>query len=139
MEKFVWSDKYMLGIEIIDKQHQHFFEIVNRIYDMEEVNDTKREDIIKIVNELRDYAFFHLATEEKYFNQFAYSDIANHMKYHTMFREKSEEYSQRVKSQTENLPELALEIADFSKEWLSHHILVADQKYVSFFKAHNIN
>lgn len=139
MKKFVWTDKYKLGINIIDTQHQHFFEIVNKIYDMLEKKDHSRMDVIEIVDELKDYALYHLATEEKYFNQFAYSDIANHMKYHADFREKTVEYTDRVKNEGEDFSKLALEIADFSVDWLTHHILVADQMYVSFFKAHNIN
>ena len=33
MNKFIWTKEYELGVEIIDTQHKHFFEIVNKIYD----------------------------------------------------------------------------------------------------------
>ena len=102
MEKFVWTNKYSLGIGIIDEQHHHFFDIVNRIYDMLEKKGDHREEIITIVGELKEHAFYHLATEEKYFNQFAYSDIANHMKAHTAFRLKTEEYSNRIENKDED-------------------------------------
>ena len=138
MEKFVWTNKYSLGIGIIDEQHHHFFDIVNRIYDMLEKKGDHREEIITIVGELKEHAFYHLATEEKYFNQFAYSDIANHMKAHTAFRLKTEEYSNRIENKDEDFSQLALEIADFSKNWLEHHILVADMLYAPLFKAHGL-
>lgn len=139
MQKFVWTDEYSLGINVIDEQHKHFFEIVNNIYDMLESTGDNRQDLIDVIDELAQYAYFHLATEEKYFNQFAYSDIANHMRYHAIFRQKSEEYTDRVKSENEDLPQLAQEVTDFSKNWLSNHILVADKLYAPFFKAHHIN
>jgi len=138
MNKFIWTPEYDLGIGIIDEQHQHFFGIVNQIYDILEINKGDSADLIKIINELRDYAFYHLSTEEKYFNQFAYSDIANHMKYHMMFREQSDKYFERINSGNEDLPKLALEIADFAKTWLMKHILVADKMYAPFFKEHGI-
>jgi len=139
MNKFIWTDEYSLGIAIIDDQHKHFFEIVNKIYALLEKESNNREEMLKVVNELVDYAYMHLSTEEKYFNQFSYSDIANHMKYHMSFREKSAEYLERIKKEGEDLPKLLLEIDDFSKNWLSHHILVADKMYASFFKSHGLN
>ena len=138
MNKFVWTSEYSLGILTIDEQHKHFFEIVNKIYDLLESKNNNKDEILKIVTELVDYAYFHLSTEEKYFNQFAYSDISNHMKYHTFFREKSQEYLDRIRTADTNLPELILEIDNFSKDWLSHHILVADKMYAPLFKAHGL-
>jgi len=139
MNKFIWTEEYSLGIQIIDDQHKHFFEIVNRIYDLLEKKDNSKKEMTDIVAELVDYALFHLSTEEKYFNQFAYSDIANHMKYHTMFRLKSSEYSEKIKEENVDLPALILEIANFSKDWLAQHILVADKMYAPFFKEHGLN
>ncbi len=138
MNKFIWTPEYDLGIGVIDEQHQHFFGIVNEIYDILDANKSDSTELIKIINELRDYAFYHLSTEEKYFNQFAYSDIANHMKYHMLFREQSDEYSKRINSGNEDLPKLALEITDFAKNWLMKHILVADKMYAPLFKEHGI-
>jgi len=138
MNKFVWTNEYSLGIGVIDEQHQHFFEIVNRVYDLLEKKTDDRNEILQIINELKDYAFYHLDTEEKYFNQFAYSDIAHHMKAHTMFRVQTQEYSERIKNAKEDLSKLALEITDFAKEWLSKHIIIADKMYAPLFKAHGL-
>jgi len=87
---------------------------------------------------MRDYAFFHLSTEEKYFNQFAYSAMAEHMKQHSMFREKSDEYMARIKKTDVDLEKLALEITDFAKNWLSKHIMMADKLYAPLFKKHGL-
>jgi hemerythrin len=139
MNKFIWTEEYNLGVGIIDEQHQHFFVIVNRIYDLLEKEKEDKEEMINIVKELIDYAFFHLSTEEKYFNQFAYADIAKHMKAHSMFREKSAEYLEKVNAPDAALRTLLLEISDFAKTWLSHHILEVDKAYAPFFKAHGLN
>ena len=138
MKKFIWTDEYSLGISVVDEQHQHFFEIANKIYDMLEKEKNKRTDIVIIINELRDYAFYHLATEEKYFNQFAYSGMAEHMKQHSMFRQKSDEYLSRVENTNEDLEKLALEVTDFATNWLSLHIIVSDKLYAPFFKQHGL-
>jgi hemerythrin-like metal-binding protein len=138
MSKFIWTPEYSLGIGIIDEQHQHFFDIVNRVYDTLETSKDDSAGLVSVISELKDYALYHLSTEEKYFNQFAYFDIENHMKYHMAFREQSEVYSERLKSGSEDLPKLALEITDFAKDWLMKHILVADKMYAPFFKEHGV-
>jgi len=138
MNKFIWTEEYNLGVSIIDEQHKHFFEIVNRIYDLLEKKEENKEEMIDITKELIDYALFHLSTEEKYFNQFAYADISNHMRAHSMFREKTAEYSEIINKDGTDLSKLLLEIADFSKNWLSHHILVSDKAYAPFFQAHGL-
>ena len=134
MSKFIWTDEYKLGIGIIDEQHQHFFEIANQIYDTLETKQGEKEKLVLIINELKDYAFYHLATEEKYFNQFAYSDMANHMKYHTMFRVRVGEYIDRIKEADVDIAKLAEDVTDFATNWLSNHILSADKMYAPFFK-----
>lgn len=139
MKKFIWTNEYSLGIGIIDEQHQHFFEIANQIYSKLEEEKNKRVDIVIIINELKDYAFYHLATEEKYFNQFAYSDMDEHMNQHAMFRQKSDEYLTRVENQNEDIEKLALEVADFATNWLSDHIVVSDRLYAPLFKEHGLN
>jgi hemerythrin-like metal-binding protein len=138
MNKFVWTDEYSLGIGIIDEQHKHFFEIVNKIYDVVEKSKNDRAEIIKVVDELKNYALFHLSTEEKYFNQFAYSDIANHMKYHAAFKKQTGEFTDRINNAKEDLPKLVVEMADFAQNWLTKHILVADKMYAPFFKQHGL-
>ena len=138
MNKFVWTKEYELGVGVIDEQHKHFFDIVNKIYGLLEDESIKDTDVRSVVIELMDYAYFHLATEEKYFAQFAYSDIANHMKYHTDFRIKSSEYLERINAGGADMPALLLEVDDFAKNWLSHHILVADKMYAPFFQAHGL-
>ncbi len=122
-----------MGIGIIDEQHQHFFEIANQIYDMLDTKQGEKEKLVIIINELKDYAFYHLATEEKYFNQFAYSDMAHHMKYHTMFRIQAGEYMDRIKDESVDINKLAQDVTDFATKWLATHILAADKMYAPFF------
>jgi hemerythrin len=61
------------------------------------------------------------------------------MKYHTAFRLKTGEYSDRMKKENKDLPKLTLEITDFAKDWLMKHILVADKAYAPFFQANGLN
>ena len=61
------------------------------------------------------------------------------MTYHEAFRKKTTEYSAKIDNADTDVSALALEINDFAKDWLSHHILVADKQYVTFFKQNKID
>ena len=138
--KFVWTKEYELDIKIFDNQHKHFFEIVNRVYDLLGKEGDTREEMKKIIHELVEYGYMHLDTEEKYFKQFNYPDMINHIEHHKMFKERTAEYLNMVEnSSINNLADLTLDIADFSKEWLSNHILIEDKMYVPFSKTHDAN
>ena len=139
MEKFIWSKDYSLDIEVIDEQHQQFFKIANEIEDNLGKKEVNRQVLANLIEELVGYAFYHLATEEKYFNQFAYADMTTHMEAHMMFRIKTQEYSDRVKDINEDLTKLAMEITTFAIGWLRIHIMVADKLYAPLFKKHGLN
>lgn len=36
MKKVHWEDNYSIGIRSIDKQHRKLFNLVNKLYDLEE-------------------------------------------------------------------------------------------------------
>lgn len=36
MQKYIWTEKYSVGVSEIDEQHQHFFAIANEIIEIAE-------------------------------------------------------------------------------------------------------
>ena len=64
---FEWKDEYRTGIEVIDKQHKHLMEIGARIFDLANADDgyDRYDDIMEVLNELRDYTIYHFGYEEK--------------------------------------------------------------------------
>lgn len=51
MQKYIWTEKYSVGVIEINEQHQHFFAIANEIIDMAEAPEIPiRELLFKITN-----------------------------------------------------------------------------------------
>ena len=139
MEKFIWEDKYSVGIKIIDEQHQHFFEIANEIFDLLNKKEVSGENIVTGVTNLGNYAFYHLSTEEKYFKEFNYDGAGDHVQVHDLFREKVSAFLDRIMDAKDNPEAIADEMAGFSENWLAHHILDTDRKYIQCFKDHGLS
>ncbi len=61
-EAFVWGPRFLTGIPVIDGQHQHLVELINRLGGIL-VGDSKA-DLPVVAAEVRDYACYHFHTEE---------------------------------------------------------------------------
>jgi len=135
---FIWDPKYSVSVKSIDTQHQRFFEIINEIYTLIHQIYFTKDDLLKVVKELEKYAEFHLSFEEKYFKEYKYPDIKIHTAAHNVFRQKIKEYLDEVQKPNSKPDLLAADIAEFTKNWLSEHILNLDHKYTQFFIIHDI-
>ncbi len=136
--KFVWTDEYGVGIQIIDEQHRHFFEIVNKIFALADNEQSTKEELFFLASELGNYAMYHLGTEEEYFDKFKYPDAILHVSSHNQYREMIKKYLDRAKNEEAGVKKLVEEVASFSGNWLSHHILEVDKKYTKFFNEHGL-
>ena len=68
---FQFTEDCLLGVEKIDKEHEHLFELINSIVDM--VNNhylpDRYSEIKELLQELDDYAELHFEGEEAYMEQ----------------------------------------------------------------------
>ena len=138
MGKFTWTDEYSVGIKLIDDQHQHFFEIANSIIELADREGISKDELIFSLGELGNYALYHFSNEEGYFDKFEYEEAPQHIAVHNQYREKIKEYLNRVQTEGQGIEELAREIASYSNDWLSSHILSVDKKYTKFLKDHGV-
>lgn len=139
MEKFIWKEENSVGVKEIDEQHKHFFEITNGIIGLTTKENLTKEEVIKSLQELGDYAFYHLSTEESYFDKFKYQDAPLHINAHNEYREAVNEYFVKMNSQNVDIKKLAEEMSAYSGNWLLAHITVVDKQYTKFFNEHGLN
>ena len=133
MGQFKWTTKYSVGIKSIDEQHQHFFKVANLLVETALNDASTKEGVIAMLGSLGDYAFYHLKTEEDYFNKFKYPDAAEHIAEHNKFRDQVKGYLDLIGDEKTDIKKLGKEAAIFSGNWLYHHILLVDIKYSKFF------
>ncbi len=126
--KYEFTDDYLTGIELIDKEHAHLFEIANETYDLlknEFVTD-KYDRIVALLEELKDYTKTHFAHEEEYMKSINYQYIWSEIHQHRTFEKKLDDID--LKKLDDSQQEYILEILDFLTKWLSGHIKGADRR-----------
>lgn len=123
-----WKYEYIIGIQEIDVQHEELFNIANKAY--RALNDTfsldKYDEIITIIEELKEYAIYHFKSEEEYMKSIHYKKIFSHKIEHDEFIEKVNNVD--LRKVDDNQDKYLLEILDFIVEWTSEHILKIDKK-----------
>lgn len=133
---FNWSEEYALGIQEIDDQHKHLFEIGNELYTL--LNTSAEGDIydeiMEIVDSLKEYTVFHFGVEEKYFEDFGYDGTAAHIHEHNTFIQKLDSID--FHAVDEDQRKHAMSILKMVIDWIFKHIHGSDFLYRDCFNAH---
>ncbi len=123
-QKLSWSNSFSVGVELIDNQHKHLFEILNSI---PETHDPVA--LSKTYLELQKDTRKHFADEEKMMREIKYPKLEEHTKLHEELAESLENFM------TENNlsdPEAAAGLKNFICQWIVEHILFHDRDYFLF-------
>jgi len=131
---FQWEDKYSVGIQSIDNQHKEIFMLLNKLLEamkMGHANDVT----IQIIQELERYAVIHFQKEEYFFQRFNYQGSAEHITEHQNFIKKIAVLKSELNS---GKMILTIELLNFLRDWIEHHILVIDKKYSACFRQNGL-
>ena len=131
--QYAFTSKFHVGVELIDKEHARLFEIIgeaNRVIHAEYLHD-KYDEIVKILEELRDYTQVHFRDEEELMTKVHYPDLQAQKRAHASFEEKLAEIS--LEEVDDNQQEYLEELLEYLITWLSVHILHMDKKIGEYF------
>jgi hemerythrin len=131
---FPWKEEYSVNVEEIDIQHKKIIQMLNDLYSAF-MRKEHQQTLGKIIEELKNYAVYHFATEEKYFKQFKFTGKFEHINEHEKFKEKVNLFSEEFQR---NNSALTFSVINFLKEWLNKHILVDDKKYKQCFSENGL-
>lgn len=125
---FQFTDDCITGIEQIDNDHKHLFELLNKAYILltTDYHSDYYSEIKNILEELDNYAEQHFAREEDYMTKMRDPELIRQRTQHVFFRDKIREY-EFVNIDDENEQQRVLtELVQFLAKWLYRHILSSD-------------
>lgn len=132
-----WKPSYAIGIASIDEQHKHLFDLAGEAAYLLELPDhiDKYDEIMEIIQALKDYVVYHFGEEEKLLLEMKYSKFFTHRVQHQDFIAEMEKINihEIDKNQTEEL----LKITSVVTNWLIEHVLDEDAKWAEYYKEYN--
>lgn len=122
--------EYYTGIELIDQEHTQLFDYANQVYNLlkEEFLSDKYDQIVDIINKLRDYTKKHFADEEAYMESIKYRKLFTQKIQHQYFIEKLDSWNPDNIEDGENQDKAIEEMLVFLTDWLIHHIVELDKQ-----------
>jgi hemerythrin len=122
-----WKQDYLIGIDQVDVQHEKLFEIAERAYQLlkDEFRTDKYDEIVKILEELKEYTIFHFKFEEEYMMSIGYKKFFSHKVQHNDFMEAINNAD--LNNIDKNQEEYILGLLEFVVKWIDEHILSEDK------------
>lgn len=133
-----WKAELSVNVETIDNQHKRLIEIGAQIDGLLSLNDgaDHYDEIMAILEELKEYTIYHFNFEEKLLEQNGYEDLPKHHFEHVFFVKKLERIGRKdIDGEQE---ETLGEIYNFVVNWITEHILVSDMKYRSYLNGRGV-
>ena len=119
-----WSEKFNLGIDVIDNQHRQILDYINAL---EKIRATgAREQIKDVFDDLIDYTQSHFSFEENLLAQVNYQFLPSHRSIHELFVKRLKDYLQRF----DNGESVEDDLHRLLSKWLINHIQHDDQDYI---------
>ncbi|MCX7875959.1 MAG: hemerythrin family protein [Melioribacteraceae bacterium] len=124
--KFTKEEK--TNFALIDKQHKHFVDLVNKLYSSS-IN-FKFDDTDKLFNQLIEYLSFHFKTEEQLMQETKFEGYYSHKLEHDRFlRKLNKIYNSFIKNKFELDKDFFLTL----KNWFKNHLELNDKKMGNHF------
>jgi len=128
MAFMTWTDRYSIGVEEVDKQHQHLFKLLNRMYDSV-VTGAEQSILNEVLTELIDYTVYHFSCEERLFKEHDYPGYDIQKKQHDVLTKQVFELQTEFR---EGSATISHEVLNFLNDWLVHHIVGSDLKFAKY-------
>jgi hemerythrin len=125
MPLFEWDEILSIKIPSVDRQHKVLIGYINELYDNMQTGRINNSLIDFILKKLVGYTRTHFAYEEILFSTYKYPDQADHKLAHEKLLNKVVDFKTRF----EKGEDVAVELLEFLKNWLTNHILKEDIAY----------
>jgi methyl-accepting chemotaxis protein len=129
-----WNDSIKVNVSQFDRQHKNLVEMINKLH--RAMKTGQAGSAIKgILSELVDYTKTHFRAEEDLMRRHGFEGLAKQEKQHQALMEKVAATQEKIAAGNAML---SMEVMDFLKKWLVHHIQGEDKQYGPFFNAKGI-
>lgn len=125
---FEFTNDCILGVEQIDEEHRHLFDLMNQGMDIlhnSYISDWY-EDIKELMAELEDYAEQHFEHEEAYMEKIRDPELILQRSQHMAFRDAILNFSLKDIDDVEDQKKVLEELMRYLAKWLYHHIIGSD-------------
>ncbi|MBU1610885.1 MAG: bacteriohemerythrin [Proteobacteria bacterium] len=122
-----WDASLETGIGMIDAQHRILVDLINKLdASVQEGSPAKAVELVLV--DLKKYTVYHFSAEETLMVRSGYAGFEAHRDQHQEFMEEVDGFE--IDSLT-GAPDVAQDVLEFLKDWLTNHIRVSDKDFAA--------
>lgn len=125
--QWAWKEAYNLGIELIDKEHQQLFRVINRLFTFAREEKKSQWACQEAIKYFKEHALKHFADEEAYMESMHYEELETHRQLHREFREKTLALLEQELEEKDYSPNAVEHFLGVCAGWLIGHTLTEDR------------
>lgn len=134
MFDIVWDNKYLIGVERIDHEHQVFFDLIRNVARASH-QEMPRTRVLRLLTALRKYADFHFCSEENLMFDSEYPHYVGHKKEHEMLLSYFDDQFQQYRLGGGDLTKLL----EFLVDWFILHTTKTDRTVAEFLNSDKLS
>lgn len=124
--QFVWQEEFRIGVDVIDKEHQRLFKIINKLFTLKEEEKNGQWACQEGIKFFRGHAEKHFADEEAYMESINYEGLEQHRAIHKGFRENTLPALEQELAETDYSADAVDHFLGVCSGWLIGHTLTED-------------
>ncbi|MCI8836150.1 MAG: response regulator [Ruminococcus sp.] len=125
--QLVWKEEYNIGVDVIDKEHQRLFKIINKLFAFGKEEKKSQWICQEGIKYFKEHAIKHFTDEENYMASIEYKDLETHRHLHKGFREKTLPALEQELEQMEYSSDTVEHFLGVCAGWLIGHTLTEDR------------
>ena len=129
MEHVVWDETMSVGVGVLDNDHKRLLEMFNGLLKTG-VSTKSKDDLIPLIEGLRDYTNVHFRREEAIMERHGFPDLEAHKAAHRYFVDEVDKLCHDFDGGNETM--LRIDLILLLKDWLIEHIQTTDKQYQPF-------
>lgn len=129
-KEFEWREDLNIGVDIIDKEHQRLFRIINRLFAFREEEKDNQWTCQEGIKYFKGHAMKHFEDEEAYMASIGYEGLEHHRLIHRGFREDTLPALERELERSNYASESVDHFLGVCSGWLIGHTVTEDQAIV---------
>lgn len=126
MDHVVWDESMSVGVGVLDNDHKRLLEMFNGLL-RTGVSTKSKDDLIPLIEGLRDYTDVHFRREEAFMERHGFPDLEAHRAAHRYFVDEVEKLAGDLGGGQTMM--LRIDLILLLKEWLIEHIQTTDKQY----------
>lgn len=123
---FEWREEYKIGVDVIDKEHQRLFKIINKIFTLKDEEKNGEWACQEGIKFFKGHTLKHFADEEAYMASIGYEGLEQHKRIHKGFRENTLPALEQELEQSNYSPEAVDHFLGVCAGWLVGHTMTED-------------